>query len=63
MPTKDFRITAGRSLPFKQNFFAIGSLQQPVEWDTILKDSNHKQKYLGFQKELYKSRHIPVIAV
>ena len=43
--------------------FAIGSLQQPEEWDTIRNDSNLKQKYLGFQKELYKTRHTPVIAV
>ena len=29
------RWRAGKSLPFKQNFF--GSLQQTVEWDTFLK--------------------------
>ena len=55
------RRQVGRSIPFKQNFF--GSLQQTVEWDTFLKCVQLSTKYLDFQKELGKNKHILVIAI
>ena len=63
MPTKDYRITCREVLAIQAELLCNWQPPTASGVGYYFERCQPKQKYLGFQKELYKSRHIPVIAV